>query len=187
MAREVQSERDAADSSVPRLLQETRRTEWRTLVRHPALRTMGALATLGRICAVQLTGDPQEARAVAELAVAISEGLAEEAIAPAVLAHARAHAWKDYGMALHALGRSKEAEEAFLAAERKLERFSVLLHDLAIVKYHMAACLQELQRYDESLQLLAECRDIFRQYGDSRNGLRAGRAERVLLQRMGRD
>ena len=169
MARDVQNERDAADSSVPRLLQETRPAEWRTLVSDPALRTMGALETLGRIFAVRLTEAPQEARAIAELAVAISEGLAEDATPPAVLAHARAHAWKDYGIALHALGRSQDAEEAFLAAERKLERFSVLLHDLAIVKYHKAACLQELQRFDESLQLLADCREIFRKFG---NGLR---------------
>lgn len=185
-ARAFQNERDAADSSVPRLLQETRRHEWRTLVSHPALRTVGALATLGRIFAARLTGDPNEARAIAELAVAISEGLAEEAIAPLVLAEVRAHAWTDYGMALHALGRSKAAEEAYLAAGRKLEGFGVLLHDLAIVKYNMAACLQKMQRFDESLQLLADCRDIFRRHGDSRNELRAALAEGVLLQRMGR-
>jgi tetratricopeptide (TPR) repeat protein len=179
-ARAFQDERDAADSSVPRLLQETRRNEWRTLVSHPALRTMGALATLGRIFAARLTGDPQEARAIAELAVAISEGWSETALTPSVLAEARARAWTHYGMALHALGRSKDAEEAFLAAARKLEGFGVLLHDLAIVKYHMAACLQKMQRFDESLQLLADCRDIFRERGDRRNGLRAALAEDAL-------
>ncbi len=186
MARAFQDERDAADSSVPRLLQETRPAEWRTLGSHPALRTMGALATLGQLFAVRLTEAPQEARAIAELAVAISEGLVEETVAPSVLAQARAHAWKDYGMALYASGMSKDAEEAFLAAERKLERFGALLHDLAIVKYHMAVCLQEMERFDESLRLLADCRDIFREHGDTRNEFQAALAEGLLLQRLGR-
>ena len=131
-----------------------------------------------------LERDPRHALAVAELAVAIAEGITEHTYPPVVITQLRAHAWKDVGQALAYLGRHQEALHALDQAEGHVMRFGALAHDLAIVRFVRATTLQEIDRHDESFALLAECKEVFRDHGDQRRLLLCGIAHAVLLHRL---
>jgi tetratricopeptide (TPR) repeat protein len=183
-ARRLQRERTAAAGVVERLLDETPRDQWPALAERSELQTCGALEKLGNAVALCLGRDPQHARAIAELAVSIAEAVPEHAYPPPILAQLRAHAWKDLGKALLYLGRHDDALRAFDRAEAHVERHGALAHDRAIVRYARAAALQEVNRHDESFALLAECKQVFREHGDTRRLVLCGIAEGVLLHRL---
>jgi len=183
-ARRLQNERDAAASVVEQLLRDTPREEWSALAERADLRTCGALERLGNFVAETLDRDPQHALAMAELAVSIAEGVSPTAYPNVVVAQLRAHAWKDVGQSLAYLGRYREALEALDRAESHIASFGALAHDRAIVRFVRATTLQEVDRHDESLALLAECNAVFRDHGDNRRLLLCGIAEGVLLHRL---
>ncbi len=183
----LQRERADAPGIVDPLLQKTPRGDWSALVERPELQTCGALERLGKLFAEWLTQDTVHAKAIAELAVAISEALPEGSYPAIILGQLRAHAWKDLGKALRYLGRNHEAIEVFATAEKHLEvGRGGLAHDLAIVRFNLAASLQELERFGESRTLLVESKQIFRDHGDARNSLLCGLGEGLLLQRLKR-
>lgn len=183
-ARRLEQERAAAAGTVERLLRETPRADWPALAEHAQLQTCGALERLGNLFADTLTKDPVHANAIAELAVAVAEGLAPDSYPAVILAQLRAHAWKDLGKALRFVGRNHDSISAFDTAEQKLDGHGALAHDRAIVRFNLAMSLQELERFNESLKLLVECKHVFRDHGDTRNVVLCGLAEGVLLQRL---
>jgi tetratricopeptide (TPR) repeat protein len=65
-----------------------------------------------------------------------------------------------------------------------LEGRGTLDHDRALIRLALAVTLQEIEQFDDSLALLADCKRVFRQYGDTRNMIVATFAHGVLLQRM---
>lgn len=180
-ARGMKMEREAASNAVPRLL---RSLDWSELSEHPDLRTWGALEYLGKLINDSLSKDPKYALAVAELAVAVAISLPDHAYPPVGMAQMRAAAWKDLGRSLRVLSRYDEALSAFVAAEAEVTDFGALGHDLAIIRFNMVVALQEMNRYDESLALIPECKDLFRNYGDTDGFVLCGIAEGVLLQRL---
>jgi tetratricopeptide (TPR) repeat protein len=182
--RRLRQERELAAPVVERLLRTTPRDQWPALSERPDLQTLGALERLGNLFAATLTKEPREALAIAELAVAAAEGLPPGAYPTPIPAQLRAHAWKDYGKALRFLGRNLEALEAFDQAEEEADGPIALAHDLAIVRFNRAMSLQELERFEESRKLLAECKEVFDDHGDTRNVILCGLAEGVLLQRL---
>jgi tetratricopeptide (TPR) repeat protein len=186
MKQGLEHERRTARPVVERLLRDTPREQWARLSERDDLQTIGALECLSNIVAAKVTSDPVEALAVAELAVAAAEGVAPYAYPPPVASQLRAHAWKDLGKALRFLGRNREALDAFDKAEEAIEPHDVLAHDRALVRFHRAASLQELERFEESQALLGECRQAFDELGDSRNVNLCGLAEGALLQRLRR-
>jgi tetratricopeptide (TPR) repeat protein len=184
-ARRLRQERDLASQTVEPLLRRTPEDQWPSLVEHPELHTCGALERLSDIFSDTLNKQPLRAKAIAELAVCVAETM--DLVYPAlILAQIQAHAWKDHGKAMRFIGRNTEAIQSFHTAEQKLEPHGVLAHDRAIVHFNLAISLQEVERFDESLALLVDSREVFRDHGDTRNATLCGLAEGVLLQRMGK-
>jgi len=183
-ARRLEVERSNAAQEVERLLRNTPQENWPGLSDHPHLMTAGALERLGNLIADALGKDPRHALAMAELAVSVAEGLHPNAYPGLVVGQLQAHAWKDLGKAFRFLGRNAEALPVFVTAEERLS--GALDHDRAIMRFHLAVSLQELDRFDESLKLLIETRELFRDYGDTSNILLSGFAEGILYQRLGK-
>jgi tetratricopeptide (TPR) repeat protein len=182
-ARKLQEERAAAEDVVTRVLAERPRAEWPSL---PELRNVGAVERLGREIERRLDRDPREALAIAETATEIADALDTQMYPPVMVAQKRAHAWKDRAQALCYLARFEEALEALDKADVMLETFGTLAHDLAIVRFVRATTMGEQSRFDESIQLLHECRGVFNSHGDVRRELLCGIAQGSLLHRMKR-
>jgi tetratricopeptide (TPR) repeat protein len=184
--RQLQRERAAAAALVERLLKETPQEEWPALAEREDLQTCGALEKLGNEVAATLDSDPGRALHVAELAASLAEGIAPNVYPEVVIAQLRAHAWKDVGQALAYLGRYSEALHVFDRAEASVVEFGSLGHDLAIVHFARASMLQEIDRHEESMALLAECKEVFREHSDAHRLILCGIAEGVLLHRLRR-
>ncbi|HEY0372795.1 MAG TPA: tetratricopeptide repeat protein, partial [Thermoanaerobaculia bacterium] len=186
-ARRLADERNAAPRIVDPLLANTPHEHWPSLSERSEFHTCGGLERLGTLFADWLTKDAIHAKAIAELAVSAAEAMPEHAYPTIVVGQLRAHAWKDFGKALRFLAKNDEALIAFETAERYLDiGGGALGHDRAIVRFNLAMSLQELERFDESRSLLAESKQVFRRYGDTRNTVLCGLAEGVLLQRLKR-
>lgn len=183
-ARRLQYERHTAAEIVQRLLRQTPRWQWSGLAEREELHTSGALEELGTRIEAQLDREPRVALVLTELATAIADALPPDAYPPVVLAQLRSHAWKDRGQALAYLARYDEALAALDRAEEVLTPHGTLAHDVAIVQYVRAVTLQNVNRFDESLVLLAECRRTFGDHADARRHLISGIAQGMLLQRL---
>ncbi|HEY0142638.1 MAG TPA: tetratricopeptide repeat protein [Thermoanaerobaculia bacterium] len=103
---------------------------------------------------------------------------------PIIAAQFRAHAWKNLGKSYRALGRMNDSLTALDHAEQEIIDFTSATYDLAVVRFNVAVSLQEAGRFEESLRLVAECKDVFIQYADADNVTNCGIAEGVLLQRL---
>lgn len=183
-ARRLQLEREASGNVVERLLRETPVERWDELAKRPELRTCGALERLGNLVVQTSKRDPRQALPMAELALAIARSIPETAYPRVVVAQVRAHAWKDVAQSLGYLGRNHQALVALDHAEAEIANFLTLTHDLAIIRFIRAKTLQEVERHEESLALLTECKAVFREHGDHRRLLLCGIAEGVLLHRL---
>jgi len=183
-ARRLERERVAAAEIVEKLLKATPAEDWPALAERGDLQTCGALERLGNYVAQVLGRDPQHARAVAELAVSIAEAIPERAYPAPILAQLRAHAWKDLGKALLYVGKCSDALHATDQAEARIAGFGSLAHDRAIVALVRAETLQQVDRFREAFETLAECKRVFRDHGDEHRLLLAGIAEGVLLHRL---
>jgi tetratricopeptide (TPR) repeat protein len=177
-------ERQAASNTVERLLRDTPRNSWLSLAEHPHLRTAGALERLAGVVTNHLNRDATYALSVAELALAVANALTDDSYPRTVLAQLRAHALKDLGKVLRALARHEEAIDIFLRAEDLLHPFSTLIHDLALVRLHLASTYQEVDRFTEAFAIMRESKRVFADHGDSRMVVIAGVAEGALLQRL---
>jgi len=182
--RQIQREREAALREVEPLLERTSEARWPALAEHPLLQTCGALSQLATIVNRELTARPRYAEAVAQLAVSVSEGLPEAKYSPMVVAQIRAMSWKGLGKVLGFLGRYDESLEALSHAEALITGYPALVYDLAIARFNRALTLQEMDRHEESFALFSECKQTFREYGDTRLIVICGFAEGVLLQRL---
>jgi tetratricopeptide (TPR) repeat protein len=156
------------------------------LASRPELRNVGVVEQLGREVESRLDRAPREALAIAKLATAVADALPADGYPQVMLAQVRAHAWKDLGQALCYLARHEEALAALDRAERMLDVFATLAHDLAIVRYVRATTLAETGRFDDSRLLLSDCAHVFRAHGDARRELLCGIAQGSLLHRLKR-
>lgn len=186
IARKLQQERESAAGIVTSLLRDTPRHAWPLLANRTELRTVGAVETLGKEVEARLDREPREALAIAELATTVADALPAGVYPAVTLTQTRALAWKDRGQALCYLARHDEALEALGRADAMLETVGTLAHDLAIVRFVRATTLQEVNRFDESMRLLNECRAVFLAHGDARRCLLCGIAEGAQLYRMKR-
>jgi tetratricopeptide (TPR) repeat protein len=182
-AKRLQAEREMA-GIVDRLLAETPRTAWHTLVEREDMLNNGVLERLAQL-AESFEEDPQYALAIAELATDIADAIPDHAYPRVMLAQMRANAWKDRGQALCYLSRPEESLAALDEAVKRLSPFAVLAHDLAVVQFVRAIVLQHLRRFAESQAILAECREIFRQHGDWRRYGKCTLVQGNLLVRRG--
>jgi tetratricopeptide (TPR) repeat protein len=143
------------------------------------------LDALSREVVSRVDRAPLESLAIAELSTAVADGLPADSYPPVLLAQIRGQAWKDRGLALCYLARYVDALLALDRAEEVIRPFGTLAHDRAIIRYARASTLQEARRYDESIVVLAECKKVFEEHGDTRRHLLCGIAEAALLHRMG--
>lgn len=183
VVRNRRQERIIAATTVEPLLK-AHKDDLASLAQNRNLRTAGALERLSAIIVDCSTRDPQYALAVAQLAVTIAEALPHTAYPPVTMAQLRGFAWRDLGNTLRSLSRHDECVRAFNAAEAVIDECGALGHDLALVKFNLAIALQEMDRFDESLTLIAESKAIFNEFGDVAGSVRCGIAEGVLLQRL---
>lgn len=183
-AARLEAERAAAAARVESLLRQTPIAEWPALAGHADLQTAGALERLGSMVAHAHTRAPQSALSLAELAVAVAEAIPDDAYPSLMLAQYRGHAWKDLGKSLRFLARYEEALQAFRTAERTISSFGFMEHDLAIVHVNVAVVLQETNRHDESLALLAHCKKVFRVFRDTESLVQCCLLEGAALQRL---
>lgn len=186
VAAKIERERIPAREAVHRLLKSTPEARWSQLAEHPELQTCGALEHLGNVFTDEYSRNPKRALAIAELAVSLAEGIRSSAYPPVILAQLKGIAWKDLGKVLSALNRNVESADALLRAESIVAERVALRLDLAVIRYNLAITYQELERFTESLQLLIECKEVFRQHGNTRFHVFCGFAEGVLLQRLRR-
>lgn len=186
LRRTLQAERQYAARIVPPLLRDTSPETWSLLAERQELQTCGVVDYLGTAVTDALTKDAGQAHAIAELAASLAETIPGHAYPAVTIAHMRGHAWKNVGKTLRYLSRYTEALEALTRAEAVLLPFPGLVHDRAIVRFHVAAALQESTRYQESIPILAECKEIFREFGDTHLLALTVIAEGLLLQRLGR-
>ncbi|HKO54760.1 MAG TPA: hypothetical protein VJ276_02710 [Thermoanaerobaculia bacterium] len=184
-ARRLRREREQESDRIARLLEQTPRDEWPRLADRLELGNSGVLDRLSSEVSARLEKEPQDALALAILATSVAETLSPDSYPPVVLAQMRAQAWKDRAQALSYLGCHDDALGAVERAESLLAAFGSLAHDRAIVRLVKAMALQHLQRFEESLRLLDECRGVFLDHGDAKRELYCGMAEGVLLYRRG--
>jgi tetratricopeptide (TPR) repeat protein len=183
IARNRRQERIIAAATVEPLLK-AHQDDLAALAQNRNLRTAGALERLSAIVVDSLTRDPKHALAVAQLAATIADGLPYTAYPAVTMAQLRGFAWRDLGNTLRSLARYDESVRAFNNAVAAIEDCAALGHDLALIKFNLAIPFQEMERFDESLALLAESKAIFNEYGDLAGSVRCGIAEGVLLQRL---
>jgi tetratricopeptide (TPR) repeat protein len=183
IVRNRRQERIIAATTVEPLLQ-AHKNDLAVLAQNRNLQTSGALERLSAIVVDSSTRDPQYALAVAQLAVTIAEALPRTAYPPVTMAQLRGSAWKDLGNTFRKLARYDEGVRALKNAEAAIVDCAGLGHDLAVIKFVLAVALQEMDRFDESLALLAESKAIFNEYSDVARSVRCGIAEGVLLQRL---
>lgn len=179
-------ERAAAERTVERLLRVTRSDAWKTLADHADLRSAGALERLARLVTLHVNRDARYALALSELAVAVAEELPDNHYQTVVMAQLRAHALKDLGKVQRTLARHQQAIDTFQRSEAILDAQPALTHDLAIVRLHLAFTYQEVDRFNESFDIMRECRRVFTDHGDKRMILITGITEGALLQRLAR-
>src|SRR5258706_7626187 len=182
-ARRLQRERSGAGEVVSRVLDSTPREEWPSLAERTELRNSGALEQLAARFSAVCEKDRKEALAVSALATAIAETLPPDAYPGVTLAQLRAQAWKDRAHTLSYLARYDEAFQAIEMAERALAPYPAAAYDRAVVGLVKAGTLQHVERYEESRALLAECRGVFGEHGDTTRYLYCGITEVALLYR----
>jgi tetratricopeptide (TPR) repeat protein len=184
--RRLELERAAAEKTVDRLLRDTPRDSWKALADHPDLQTAGALERLAKLVTLHVNRDARYALSLADLAVAVAERLPANLYQPVVIDQLRAHALKDLGKVRRTLAHHEQAIDNFVRAESLLVPLGALAHDLALVRLHLAFIYQEVDRFNESFEILRECRRVFTEHGDKRMVLITGIAEGALLQRLGK-
>jgi tetratricopeptide (TPR) repeat protein len=184
-ARKLQQERETAAGVVTHLLNETPYSEWPKLGGREELRNSGALEKLGQEAVTRRHTNPLESLAIAALATTIADALPDDLYPPIVTAQLRAHAWKDRGLALCNVARYVESLDATARAEQILAPFGTLAHDRAIVRLVRASTLQEIQRYDDALGNVRQCKQVFVDHCDDRRHLICGVIEGNILHRMG--
>jgi len=185
-ARKLQQEREVSRDVVARLLRDTPYAEWPKLAERAELRNSGALDELSREVVSRVDRVPLESLAVAELATTVAASLPADAYPHVVLAQLRAQSWKDRGLALCYLARYSDALGALDRAEQILAPYGTLAHDRAIVHFARATTLQEANRFDEAIAVLANCKSVFEDHGDARRHLLCRISEGALMYRMGR-
>ncbi|HYH09380.1 MAG TPA: hypothetical protein VEK11_20200 [Thermoanaerobaculia bacterium] len=182
--RRLAAERAVAPVAVEQLLRTTPRAAWPTLDRHPDLLNVGALEHLGALLTAQMTRDPVQALEIAELALSVAKALPAESYPPVIMAQTRATAWKDRGKIRSFLARHSEALEDFAQAEREVNGFAVSQHERAIIHLNVAITFTETDRFNEACELLAACKQTFKDHGDTHLFVLAAFYEGVVLQRL---
>jgi len=182
-AARLERERDTAADVVARHLRDTPIDQWPHLAESQALRNNAALEQLSEEVRKRIDRDNIAALAIANVATAIAESLPPHAYPSVVLSQIRATAWRDRANALRYLGRHEEALTAIDRAESILDQFAAVAHDRAVIRLVKAMILAQTERFDDAQALVAECRAVFADTGDSKRYRDAGVVQANALYR----
>jgi tetratricopeptide (TPR) repeat protein len=185
-AARLEHERDNVADVVARSLRDTPFDDWPRLAEMAELRNNAALEQLTEEVRKRVHRKPREALAIANLSASIAESLPPSLYPPVVLAQLRATAWKDRASTLRYLARYDDAIEAAERGEEALAPFAGVEHDRAIVRLVKGMVLAQLERFDEAHTILSDCRQVFRDHGDTKRYIQSGRAEANVLYRASR-
>jgi len=169
-----------------RLLRATPYAEWPQLAQREELRNVGGLEQLRREILARAYRFPLESLAIAELAVRIADALPPAMYPEVALAQLRGQAWRDQGVALRLLARYEPALSSLDRAEEIVAPYQALAHDRAVIQLARLPALQEVNRLDEAMSVLGECKRTLAQSSDRRRQLLCGIAEGTLLHHMAR-
>jgi tetratricopeptide (TPR) repeat protein len=177
LAARLERERNESANVVANYLRDTPPEEWSRLAEMPDLRNNAALEQMSEEVRRRLHRKPREALAIANLSASVAESLPPNQYPAVVLAQLRGTAWKDRASTLRYLARYDEALEAADRGEEALAPFASLEHDRAIIRLVKGMVLAQKERFDKAHEVLSECRQIFRDYGDTKRYVQAGMAE----------
>src|SRR4051794_18474014 len=177
IAARLERERDESSDVVARYLRDTPPEEWSRLAEMPDLRNNAALEQMSDEVRRRLHRKPREALAIANLSASIAESLAPSQYPSVMLAQLRGTAWKDRASTLRYLARYDEALEAAERGEEAVAPFATLEFDRAIVRLVKGMILAQQERFHEAHGILNECRQVFREQGDTTRYVQAGLAE----------
>jgi tetratricopeptide (TPR) repeat protein len=181
VAARLERERDESSDVVARYLRDTPTEEWSRLAEMPDLRNNAALEQMSEEVRRRLHRKPREALAIANLSASIAESLPPSQYPGVVLAQLRGTAWKDRASTLRYLARHDEALEAAERGEEALAPFATLEFDRFIVRLVKGMILAQQERFEEAHAILSECRQVFREYGDTKRYVQAGLAEAGVM------
>ncbi len=181
VASKLERERDESSDVVARYLRDTPSEEWPRLAEMPDLRNNAALEQMSEEVRRRLHRKPREALAIANLSASIAESLAPSQYPSVMLAQLRGTAWKDRASTLRYLARYDEALEAAERGEEAVAAFASLELDRAVIRLVKGMILAQQERFEEAHTILSECRQLFREYGDTKRYVQAGRAQASSL------
>jgi tetratricopeptide (TPR) repeat protein len=181
VAERLERERDDSSDVVARYLRDTPPEEWSRLAEMPDLRNNAALEQMSEEVRRRLHRKPREALAIANLSASIAESLAPSQYPSVMLAQLRGTAWKDRASTLRYLARYDEALEAADRGEEAVAPFATLEFDRAIIRLVKGMILAQQERFEAAHAILSECRQLFRQYGETKPYVQAGMAEANML------
>jgi tetratricopeptide (TPR) repeat protein len=181
IAARLERERDESSDVVARYLRDTPTDEWSRLAEMPDLRNNAALEQMSEEVRRRLHRKPREALAIANLSASIAESLAPSQYPSVMLAQLRGTAWKDRASTLRYLARYDEALEAAERGEEAVAPFASLEHDRAVIRLVKGMILAQQERFEEAHAILSECRQVFREYGDTTRYVQAGMAQASSL------
>ncbi|HJQ38044.1 MAG TPA: tetratricopeptide repeat protein [Thermoanaerobaculia bacterium] len=182
-ARKLEQERALADAIV--------QTIEIDLERHldipmpPAWLTLGMVDRLCDAARTELMRSPRKSRSLAQLAVAIAEGLSDSY--PRIMrAQFAAHAWKTLSNAYRIASRYEASVAALDEADRRIADEPVLAYDRAVLALARGVVLSEMGRWDDALHLLDAAQETFAEYQDARQVAQCDLAVGMTLHSLGR-
>lgn len=182
-ARKLDEERSQADAIV--------RTIQNDPERHLDLPLPAAWLTLGmadRLCdaaRTELVRSPRRSQVLAQLAVAIAEGLPDSY--PRIMrAQFAAHAWKSLSNAYRIASRYESALVALDEADRRIADVPVLGYDRAVLALARGIVLSEMGRLDDVLHLLDAAHETFAEHQDARHVAQCDLVVGMTLHLLGR-
>lgn len=165
VARIADEDREAEELLKP-VLSAPAKTAWTDIATRKRFRTGGVVRRLNAHAHDICGSRPLDALIFAEAAISVAEALADDAYPAAAVYELRGTAWKERANALIRLGRSVEALDSLVRAERAYRRLRSRALGLSTVALVRAAAFYQLQRLDDAAKAAAIAEQGFAHLGD---------------------
>jgi len=178
----------AADRLLPQLLDLRPEGLRQAMAARPELRTVGVMQQLTAVAADTVTRLPHRAHQLTSVVMefALSVDVAPLGrTGPMVVLSTEAHAWKEHGRALRALGRNHEARAALAGARERYEQLPADVWYRATVDLVDAPIVNDLGDPEAALCLIRRASAVFAQHGDQDRYVEAQMIESGILWSVG--
>lgn len=165
-ARKLEAERLEAAAIVPMIQADPER--FLDMPLPPAWRTVGMVDVLCDAARTELVRSPRNSLHLAQLAIAIADGLPDAY--PAIMrSQSAAHAWKALSNAHRIASRHEASLAALDEADQRIADMPALGYDRAVLALARGFTLNEMGRLYEALLILESARETFAEYQDARH------------------